>query len=256
MPSVTPLRALVLVLAAVASLGAAPSPPPAPWLLEHVKTLAAPEMDGRASGTAGAERAATYLAAEFQRLGLRPGGNAGTWQQTFTVPTGIRLGDVNELSLSAPAPRALMLGRDFAPLPVSAEGRQEAEVAFAGYGITAPELGWDDYAGLDARGRIVLVLEREPRRSDPAGSFRRPDAYHYTERSHKIINAREHGARAVLLVAGGATLPSLAGHAQSQGILTAAVTPAVADALLAPAGVGLAAATAAIDAGPAPRSFV
>ena len=256
MPSVTPLRALVLVLAAVASLGAAPSPPPAPWLIEHVKMLAAPEMDGRASGTAGAERAATYLAAEFQRLGLRPGGDAGTWQQTFTVPTGIRLGDVNTLSLSAPAPRALILGRDFAPLPVSAEGRQEAEVAFAGYGITAPELGWDDYAGLDARGRIVLVLEREPRRSDPAGSFRRPDAYHYTERSHKIINAREHGARAVLLVGSGETLPSLAGHAQSAGILTAAVTPAVADALLAPAGVGLAAATAAIDAGPAPRSFV
>jgi hypothetical protein len=255
MPSVTPLRVLVVVLAAVASVGAAPPPPPAPWLLEHVKTLAAPEMEGRASGTAGAERAATYLAAELQRLGLRPGGDAGTWRQAFTVPTGIRRGDVNTLSLAVPALRALVLGRDFVPLPVSAEGRQDAEIVFAGYGITAPELGWDDYAGLDARGRIVLVLEREPRRSDPAGPFRRPDAYHYIERSHKIINAREHGARAILLVGSGEALPALAGHAQSAGILAAAVTPAVADALLAPTGAGLAAVTAAIDAGPAPRSF-
>jgi aminopeptidase YwaD len=255
MPSVPPLRVLMVVLAAVASVGAAPPSPPAPWLLEHVKTLAAPEMEGRASGAAGAERAATYLAAELQRLGLRPGGDAGTWRQAFTVPTGIRLGDVNTLSLAVPALRALALGRDFVPLPVSAEGGQDAEIVFAGYGITAPELGWDDYAGLDARGRIVLVLEREPRRSDPAGPFRRPDAYHYIERSHKIINAREHGARAILLVGSGETLPALAGRAQSAGILAAAVTPAVADALLAPAGAGLAAAAAAIDAGPAPRSF-
>jgi len=257
MRPVTLLRALVLMLVVVAPVAAAPPAPPATWLLDQVKTLAAPEMEGRASGSPGAERAARHLAAEFQRLGLRPGGDGGTWLQTFTVPTGIRLGDVNALSVPAPAPRALALGRDFAPLPVSAEGRQEAELVFAGYGITAPSLNWDDYAGLEVRGRIVLVLEREPRRSDPAGPFRRPDAYHYTERSHKLINAREHGALGVLLVAvaPGEALPALTGHAQSTGILTAAVTPAVGDALLAPAGVSVAAAAAAIDAGPAPRSF-
>jgi hypothetical protein len=258
MRSVTLLRAVVLVLAsAVATGAAAPPAPPAAWLLDQIKILAAPEMEGRASGGPGAERAARYLAAEFQRLGLRPGGDGGTWLQAFTVPTGTRLGDVNALSLLAPAARALVLGRDFAPLPVSAEGRQEAEVVFAGYGITAPDLGWDDYAGLDVRGRIVLVLEREPRRADPGGPFRRPDAYHYSERSHKLINAREHGALGILLVAGapGEALPALTGHAQSTGLLAAAVTSAVADALLAPAGVGLAAAAAAIDAGPAPRSF-
>ena len=250
-------RALVLMLVVVAPVAAAPPAPPAAWLLDQVKTLAAPEMEGRASGSPGAERAARHLAAEFQRLGLRPGGDDGTWLQAFTVPTGTRLGDVNALSLLAPAARALALGRDFAPLPVSAEGRQEAEVVFAGYGITAPALNWDDYAGLDVRGRIVLVLEREPRRADPGGPFRRPDAYHYSERSHKLINAREHGALGVLLVAvaPGEALPTLSGHAQSAGIVAAAVTPAIGDALLAPAGVALAAAAAAIDAGPAPRSF-
>jgi Peptidase family M28/PDZ domain len=248
-------RALGLVLLMVAPVAAAPVAPSAPWLLDHVKTLAAPELEGRASGTPGAERAAHYVAAEMRRLGLRPGGDDGTWQQTFTVPTGIRLGDVNALRMVTPAPRALALGRDFVPLTVSAEGRQEAELVFAGYGITAPDLSWDDYAGVQARGRIVLVLEHEPRRTDPAGPFRRPDAYHYSERSHKIINAREHGALAVLLVGSGEALPSLTGYAQSQGILAAAVTPAVADALLAPAGISLAAAARAIDAGPAPRSF-
>jgi Peptidase family M28/PDZ domain len=247
-------RALCVVLLAVAPVAAAPPTPGAAWLLERVKVLAAPEMDGRASGTAGAERAAEYVAAEMRQLGLRPGGDGGTWQQAFTVPTGMRLGEGNALSLVAPTPRALVLGRDFVPLTVSADGRQEADLVFAGYGITAPDLGWDDYAGVEARGRIVLVLEHEPRRADPAGPFRRPDAYHYTERSHKLINAREHGALAVLLVVPGDILPSLAGHAQSQGIVAAAVTPAVGDALLAPAG-GLAAAVGQIDARPAPRSF-
>ncbi len=255
------LRSLLLSLVVAApalvttpALAAAPATPPAGWLLDHVKILAAPEMEGRASGTPGAERAARHVGAEFQRLGLRPAGDGGGWLQAFTVPTGIRLGDANALDVVAPAARALVLGRDFAPLPVSAEGRQEGELVFAGYGITAPDLGWDDYAGLDVRGRIVLVLEREPGRADPAGPFRRPDAYHYSERSHKIINAREHGALAVLLVGDG-PLPPLTGHAQSTGVLAAAITPAVADALLAPAGVGLAAAAAAIEAPPAPRSF-
>ncbi len=251
----TIVRVLLLALLAMVPAAAAPpATPPASWLLDQVKTLAAPEMEGRASGSPGAERAARHIAAEFQRLGLRPGGDGGAWLQAFEVPTGIRLGDVNALSLAGPPPRALALGSDFAPLPVSAEGRQEAELVFAGYGITAPDLGWDDYAGLDVRGRIVLVLEREPRRADPAGPFRRPDAYHYSERSHKIINAREHGALGILLVAP-APLPPLAGHAQSTGIVAAAVTPAVADALLAPAGVGVTAVAAAIDAGPAPKSF-
>jgi aminopeptidase YwaD len=252
---VTLAGALLLVLLAVVPAAAAPpAPPPAPWLLDQVKTLAAPEMEGRASGGPGAERAARHVVAEFQRLGLRPGGDDGTWLQAFTIPTGIRLGDLNALTVIGPSPRALVLGSDFVPLTVSAEGRQDAELMFAGYGITAPDLGWDDYAGLEARGRIVLVLEQEPRRADPAGPFRRPDAYYYAERSHKIINAREHGAIGILLVAA-ASLPALAGHAQSTGILAAAVTPAVADALLAPAGIDVAAATAAIDAGPAPRSF-
>jgi hypothetical protein len=250
---------LALVLGPAHAQAGVPSVPPAEWLLEHVKALAAPEMEGRGSGTGGAERAARHIAAELQRAGLQPGGDAGTWEQAFTVPTGIRFAEGNALGITAPTPRAFVLGRDFVPLTVSADGGREGEVLFAGYGITAPDVGWDDYTGLDVRGRIVLVLEGEPRRTDPTGPFRRPDAYHYSLHSHKVINARQHGAAGILLVAGPDrvtdTLPPLAGMAPPLSIFAAAVTRATADALLAPSGTTLAAAAAAVEAGPAPRSF-
>jgi hypothetical protein len=248
-------RALLAVLLVVAVPAAAsPITLPAAWLLDHVRVLAAPEMEGRASGTPGAERAARHVAAEFQRLGLRPGGDGG-WLQTFSVPTGVRLGEGNALALRAPTARSLALGRDFVPLTVSADGRQEGDLVFAGHGISAPELAWDDYAGLDVRGRVVLVLEGEPRRADPASPFRRPDAHHYTERTHKIINARERGAAGVLIAGSGESLPVLHGVAQSLSILAVALTRPAADALLAPAGTTAAAAAAAIDVAGAPGSF-
>ena len=253
-------RVLIVALAvgAAPAWAAAPATPAADWLVEQVKTLAAADMEGRASGTPGAARAARHIAAELQRAGLRPGGDEGTFEQGFTVPTGIRLGDGNALRVLAPTARALAVGRDFVPLTVSADGVLEADVVFAGYGITVPDIGWDDYAGLDVRGRVVLVVEGEPRRADPAGPFRRPDAYHYVERSYKVINAREHGAAAVLLVAapgGSDALPALTGVSQPLSIFAVAVTRGVADAVLAPASVTLASAAGAIDAGPAPRSF-
>ena len=217
-----------------------------------MRTLAAPETEGRGSGTPGADRAARHIADELRAAGLR------TELQPFPVPTGIRLGPVNTLAVLGPAPQALALGRDWAPLPVSADGAVEGEVVFAGYGITAPDLGWDDYAGLDARGKVVLVLGGDPRPADPGTPFRRPEAYHYAERSHKIINAREHGARAILLVAHpGApdeALPPLAGIAQPSSIAALVLTRAAADLLLAPAGTRLGELAEAIDRPLQPRA--
>jgi membrane-associated protease RseP (regulator of RpoE activity) len=235
------LIAIVLALAlAHPARAAAPPAPPAAWLLDQVKALTTPEMDGRQSGTPGADLAARHLAAAFQAAGLRPGGDGGGYVQSFSVPLGIKLGVTNTLTSTSPAARPWTLGRDFIPLPVSEDGLVDAEVVFAGHGITAPDLGWDDYAGLDVTGRIVLVLGGEPRGRDPASPFRRPDAYHYSQHAHRIINAREHGARAILLVshpaAGDDALPALAGLSQSWSILAAAITRGAADVLLAPAG--------------------
>jgi hypothetical protein len=255
-------RALAVVVAlAVGAAGAVAGPaiPPAEWLLDQVKALSAPDMEGRASGTPGGERAARYVAGAFRQAGLTPGGDAGTYLQTFQVPTGIRLGTTNALTIAAPARRALALGRDFSPLAVSEDGAATALVVFAGYGITAPDLQYDDYAGLDVRGKIVLVLTGAPRGGDSANPFRRPEVDHYSERSHKIINAREHGARGILLVshpgAGAEALPELRGNSPPWAILAAAVTRATGDALLAPAGKGLAEVADAIDRTLAPRSF-
>lgn len=223
-----------------------------------MRILSAPSMEGRASGTPGAQLAAAHIAKVFAEAGLKPAGEAGSFLQAFSVPTGIRLGSPNSLAMSASPARAFALDADFRPIAVSTDGSAEGDLVFAGYGITAPDLGYDDYAGLDARGKVVLVLTREPRSDDPANPFRRPDAYHYADVGHKAINAREHGARAVLLVshpkAGDDRLPALRGRSQALGILTLAVTRAAADGLLAPAGLRLPDMAAAIDSRLAPAS--
>jgi len=258
-------RAVLLVLVLLAGFlvgparATAPEIPSAEWILDHAKVLSGPDMEGRASGTAGADRAAAHLARVFQEIGLAPGGDAGSFLQTFSVPLGIRLGPANALSIIAPAARTARLGTDFTPLPTSADGQAEGEVVFVGYGITAPDLTYDDYAGIDVRGKIVLVMMREPRWQDPASPFRRPEVYHYAERSHKIINAREHGARAILLVphpmAPAERLPPLRGVSHPSGILAAAVTRSMAAVLLGASPRTLAELAGAIDQHLAPQSF-
>ena len=117
-------RAALLLLVLLAGLlvgparATAPEIPSAEWILDHVKTLSAPDMEGRASGTAGADRAAAHLVRVFQEIGLAPGGDAGGFLQAFMVPRGIRLGPVNALSIAAPAARTATLGTDFTPLAV------------------------------------------------------------------------------------------------------------------------------------------
>ncbi len=252
------LLGLLLVGLVAAGPEAAPPLPPARWMQEEVKTLASPAMDGRGSGTPGADLAAAHIAAVFRGAGLVPRGEGGTFLQPFSVPTGLRLGTPNALDVLAPAPKHLDLGTEFTPLAVSANGTATGELLFVGYGISAPDLAYDDYAGIDARGRVVLAFTREPRSQDPASPFRRPEAYHYGERAHKLINARQHGAAAILLVAhpGGEdrSLPTLRGLSQPQGILAAFVTSLTADALLAPAGLRLGELAETIDRTLAPRS--
>ncbi len=261
LPRMTATRVLaaLVVLAAGVARADAPSIPAAGWLLDQVKILSAPETEGRSSGTPGAERAAHHIAAVFRAAGLAPAGDSGTYLQSFPVTTGIRLGTTNAFAVLAPSARSLALGRDFMPLAVSSDGAEASDLVFAGYGITAPDLHYDDYAGLDVRGKIVLVLTEEPRARDASSPFRRPEAYHYSERSHKIINAREHGARAIVLVAHPRAStdapPPLTGISQPWGILAAVVTRAVGDSLLGAEGKRLADLADAIDQSLAPRSF-
>lgn len=236
-----------------------------PDLFRHVEALAAPEMEGRGSGTPGADRAAAYIAAEFARAGLKPAGDGGGYLQPFEVVTGVRLGPANALALEglpAPLPGPPAVSRDFIPLSFSAEGSVEGEVLFVGYGITAPDLGYDDYAGQEATGKVVLVMTHEPRERDEASPFRRPEAYRHTEARTKVTNAREHGAVAVLLVRDPNNhkdepddLIGLRGASSSRSSLLAVnITQALADRLLAAGGTRLSDLQAAIDANLTPRS--
>src|SRR6185369_16210187 len=124
---------------AVVAGAAAPELPGAATILDHVRALAADTMEGRQAGTPGAELAAEYISRAFQDAGLQPAGDAGTFRQTFSVPTGIRLGAPTALTVAANPPRSLTLGSEFAPLAVSDDGLRTGEIVFVGYGITAPD---------------------------------------------------------------------------------------------------------------------
>ena len=172
-------------------------------LLEQVRTLASPAMAGRGVGTPGIEKAAEHIAREFQQAGLKPGGTQG-YRQTFEVITGVRVGPETRMRVTPEEPdpeKSKALAKTlFTPFGFSEDGAAEGEVVFAGYGITAPELHYDDYAGIDVTDKIVLVMTHEPREKDEKSPFRHPDAYRYTEVRYKAINAREHGARAIIVV--------------------------------------------------------
>src|SRR5437016_709136 len=133
--------------------------------LDDVKFLASPEMKGRATGSPELKKAAVYLEGRFKEFGLKPVG--GGYLQQFPVTMDPALGKNNQFhfteggrttSLHSPA--------DFVPINFSSAGKLAGHVVFAGYGITAPEYHYDDYAGVDAKGKIVLVLRHEPQEND------------------------------------------------------------------------------------------
>jgi hypothetical protein len=177
--------------------------------LEHVKYLASDELAGRGNGTEGLERAAEYIAKQLERAGLSPGGENGSWFQPFQIVTGLDVRDGNRLTLGRPgAPAARFeLGRSYLPLSVDADGQRQTAAAdlelplvFAGYGISAPGLKYDDYEGLDVRGKAVLVFMHEPQEEDANSAF---DGRAFTQHAslmQKAMVARGNGARLLLLV--------------------------------------------------------
>ncbi|HLE70422.1 MAG TPA: hypothetical protein VJH87_12125, partial [Vicinamibacteria bacterium] len=132
-------------------------------LEEHIRYLASDELAGRANGGSGLDDAGLYIRKSFEVLGLEPVGEGGTYLQTFRVTTGQELGRHTGALLRTPdGVRTLEYGRDFEPLSLSPSGEVEAPVTFAGYGVTAPEHDYDDYASVEVRGRIVLLLRYAP----------------------------------------------------------------------------------------------
>jgi hypothetical protein len=167
--------------------------------LEDVKFLASPEMRGRGTGSPELERAAAYIEGQFREFGLQPAG--GAYQQPFQVTTHARIGGNNRFRSSVNGQAETLAADDFIPLNLSASGKIAGGVVFAGYGITAPEYHYDDYAGLNVQGRIVLLLRHEPQEYDEKSVFAGRIYTQHAQLSSKAANARIHGAAAVIVVA-------------------------------------------------------
>jgi len=160
----------------------------------HVAVLAHDALEGRAIGSDGIDMAAGYIAGQFAAAGLEPGGPDGSYFQEFTIEQTPEIGD--DTALSAEGSGITIdpeLELDFIPFGFSARDEFEGKVAFVGYGITNSNEEYDDYAGIDVEGRVVLMLRREPPDFDSGGHTR------HARFDKKVALAAKHGATAVLI---------------------------------------------------------
>lgn len=172
----------------------------APTLHAHVEFLASPKMRGRGTGTPELDRAAKYIAGEFKKYGLEPA-FAGSYYQKFNVTVGADLGAKNTAQVkSAGTMHELKLERDYLPLSFSESGEASLPLVFAGYGITAEEHKFDEYFHLDVKDKAVIVLRHEPQENDDKSVFNGKELTTYSRIVDKAINARNHGAKAMVLV--------------------------------------------------------
>jgi Zn-dependent M28 family amino/carboxypeptidase len=170
--------------------------------MAHIRYLSDDALEGRAPGTRGGDLAAKYVAAQFERLGLAPAGDSGSWYHRVPIIT------------HDPTPRLWQTevpsGRTAAGLTykedyVAWSMRNDtlvstiSGVVFAGYGITAPEERWNDFQGVDVKGKIVVVLVNDPGLFDPA-IFRGKALTYYGRWTYKIEEAARQGAAGILIV--------------------------------------------------------
>jgi aminopeptidase YwaD len=202
MPNSFRLRCLAILVAAAALSAASTSVQNADpdRYLNDVKALASPEMEGRGAGTKGIARAEHMIEKRYKELHLDPAGVNG-YAQPFSVITGARLKADNRCAVHIGDSKTdLKIERDCVPFSFSSSGEIDASMVFAGYGATAEEFHYDDYAGLDVKDKVVVVL-----RYEPAGFAEKSGNHGLTQHSQlitKAINARNHGAKAVVILNG------------------------------------------------------
>ena len=171
-------------------------------LFDYVKELASPKYQGRLTGTPGYDAAAKWAEQMFNEWKIKPAGDNGTYEQHFPNPYTLVLPG-ERLSLRIPVAnnefieRPYVFDDEYFPGSTSDSGTVTAEVVYVGYGITAPELGYDEYQGLDVKGKLVLVEPEVPVTPDQnADEFKkwRPYSFH----DYKVQNASRHGAAGMI----------------------------------------------------------
>ncbi len=159
--------------------------------------LGSDSLMGRKTPSPGLTIAGDYIANHFKSYGLEPVN--GSYFEDFNLAL-VRLVDPNFMKLSKGGlQRAYQIKTDFMPFELTANNEVQGEVVFAGYGITAPEYHYDDYANVNVRGRIVFLLRHEPQENDSSSIFLGTRLTEHAQLRIKVQNAIDHGAVAVLL---------------------------------------------------------
>jgi len=208
--SVLILAGLVLVVSlAVAQSPSSDFPPDellqhitADGLRAHMALLSDDLLEGRGIGTRGYQLAANYVRAQFEQMGLRPAETSGSYFQNVRFRKIELQRDKSSVSVKNNGSiRTLTIEKDYvmAGDPLSTDARVEGQVVFVGYGVSAPEFGYDDYAGVDVRGKIVAAIYGAPPKLPSA-----PGA-HFSSSEQKLRMAAEHGAIGFLSIWAGRT---------------------------------------------------
>lgn len=205
------MKSVPLIAALLSLVAAAPVPTShvnTQRMSEITRVLASDEFQGRAPGTAGEQKTIPYLIEQFKAAGLEPGGENGGWTQT--VP-------MIHTKLQAPMSLAISQGRQTTQLrfpddlylgtvrPVDRVRIANAPMVFVGYGVAAPERGWDDFKGVDVRGKVIVMLVNDPdfeaAAGEPvAGKFGGKTMTYYGRWTYKYEEAARRGAIGALIV--------------------------------------------------------
>ncbi|MEO8634364.1 MAG: M28 family peptidase [Gemmatimonadales bacterium] len=167
-------------------------------LRAHLEYLSDDLLEGRAPATRGGALAAQYLAAQFRRMGLEPAGDSGSYFHQVPVITHTPDPTVR---VTGAAPGALRYRDDYIMWSMRNEPdvKLAGDAVFVGYGIVAPEWGWNDYAGMDVKGKVVICLVNDPGLHDPT-IFRGRVLTYYGRWTYKIEEAERQGAAGILMV--------------------------------------------------------
>ncbi|MGH7510544.1 MAG: M28 family peptidase [Gemmatimonadales bacterium] len=167
-------------------------------LQAHTEFLADDALEGRKPGTRGGELAALYIAAQFQRLGLEPAGDSGTYYHRVPI---IALAPNPTVKVLGTKPAELTYRTDYVlwSMRDDSEVRVQSDLIYVGYGIVAPEHQWNDYAGVDVKNKIVVALVNDPGLRDST-IFRGPILTYYGRWTYKIEEAARQGAAGIILV--------------------------------------------------------
>ena len=202
------IAAALLLSAAVAVPVSAQSGIDAANLTQTVRTLASDQFQGRAPGTIGEERTIGYLIGRLQALGLEPAGTDGGWTQPVPL-LHTRLGTPTTLAFDRKGTKApLAFGTDIYVSTLQPKDQAviaNAPLVFVGYGVTAPERGWDDFKGQDLKGKVAVFLINDPdfvatKGEDSFGKFGGRTMTYYGRWTYKFEEASRRGAIGALIV--------------------------------------------------------